>query len=57
MLGIEASHLLTLSQLPLHHRDPFDRMLIAQALTETVPIASRDRMFGLYGVENSWSLT
>ncbi|GAB3567406.1 hypothetical protein GCM10027578_18240 [Spirosoma luteolum] len=49
--------MLTLSQLPLHHRDPFDRMLIAQALTETVPIASRDRMFGLYGVENSWSLT
>jgi PIN domain nuclease of toxin-antitoxin system len=40
--------------LPLHHRDPFDRMLIAQALTENIPIISNDRAFDGYGVTRLW---
>ena len=40
--------------LPRHHRDPFDRLLIAQALDLNVPIVSRDRIFDLYGVQRIW---
>jgi PIN domain nuclease of toxin-antitoxin system len=40
--------------LPLHHRDPFDRMLIAQALTENIPLVSNDRAFDGYGVNRLW---
>jgi len=40
--------------LPRHHRDPFDRLLIAQALDLKVPIVSRDRIFDLYGVPRIW---
>ena len=41
--------------LPLHHKDPFDRMLIAQALLETIPIVSEDVAFDSYGVSRLWS--
>ena len=41
-------------QLPLHHRDPFDRMLVAQARAEGWPIVTRDRVFRKYGVEVVW---
>ena len=37
-----------------HHRDPFDRLLIAQALDLRVPIVSNDRIFDLYGVQRIW---
>ena len=40
--------------LPFHHRDPFDRMLIAQALAEGIPIVTSDRRFAAYGVEVVW---
>ena len=40
--------------LPDHHRDPFDRLLIAQALTEIVSIVSADRFFDTYGVSRLW---
>lgn len=39
------------AQLPWHHRDPFDRMLIAQALTERLPVITTDRIFKRYGVD------
>ena len=48
LLPIEISHVAALSRLPLHHRDPFDRLLIAQAVTEELTIVSRDRKFDLY---------
>ena len=48
------SHLNTLSQLPFHHRDPFDRLIIAQAMVETVPIISTDSFFDLYEVQRLW---
>lgn len=41
-------------QLPLHHRDPFDRLLVAQALAQGQPIVTRDRIFRRYGVDVIW---
>jgi PIN domain nuclease of toxin-antitoxin system len=40
--------------LPLHHKDPFDRLLIAQALVEGIPIVSADTIFDAYGVQRLW---
>jgi PIN domain nuclease of toxin-antitoxin system len=54
LLPIEARHLFPLSRLPYHHRDPFDRLLIAQALTEGLIIITRDPEFGPYGVPLLW---
>jgi PIN domain nuclease of toxin-antitoxin system len=42
------------SRLPAHHRDPFDRLLIAQAQIESIPIISADRIFDAYGVTRLW---
>ncbi len=42
-------------RLPMHHRDPFDRLLAAQALELRIPLLSRDRIFDLYGVERIWN--
>jgi PIN domain nuclease of toxin-antitoxin system len=38
----------------MHHRDPFDRILIAQAIVESVPIVTADRQFARYDVETIW---
>lgn len=54
LLPIETSHIKIVSSLPLHHRDPFDRMLIAQAITENMPIISADSAFDSYGVTRLW---
>ncbi len=40
--------------LPLHHRDPFDRMIIAQALVEGMPVIGRDTAFDAYGINRLW---
>ncbi len=40
--------------LPLHHKDPFDRMLIAQALAESLTLVSNERLFDRYGVVRLW---
>lgn len=50
-LAIQHQHALQAARLPLHHRDPFDRLLIAQALIERIPIMTADRQFKAYGVE------
>jgi PIN domain nuclease of toxin-antitoxin system len=49
LLPIEFPHLLTLEALPLHHRDPFDRLLVAQALREGLTLLTADAAFGAYG--------
>jgi len=54
ILPINLQHLIALTKLPLHHRDPFDRILIAQAIAEDVPIISIDKKFDLYGVNRQW---
>jgi PIN domain nuclease of toxin-antitoxin system len=41
-------------RLPLHHKDPFDRLLIAQALDLRIPLLSADTDFDLYGVKRIW---
>ncbi len=53
-LHIEPKHAAVLSALPFHHKDPFDRMLIAQAIVEGVPIISCDSAFDAYGVARLW---
>jgi len=43
-----------LADLPVHHRDPCDRLLVAQALTDRLPIVTADARFSDYGVEVRW---
>ena len=54
LLPIELRHLFELARLPLHHRDPFDRLLIAQAVVEGIPIVSADPAFDQYPIERIW---
>lgn len=54
ILPIEPSHTAALTTLPFHHRDPFDRLLVAQALVEQIPILSADAAFDVYGVVRRW---
>ena len=54
LLDIRPSHCNTVSVLPWHHRDPFDRLLIATAQTENLTIISRDSHFKSYDVEIIW---
>jgi PIN domain nuclease of toxin-antitoxin system len=54
ILPIELRHLAPLTSLPLHHRDPFDRLLIAQALVEELSIVSADKVFDRYEVSRAW---
>lgn len=54
LLPITLAHLDVLTTLPLHHHDPFDRMLIAQAMIEQVPIISFDVAFDAYPITRSW---
>ena len=54
LLPISYDHLRASEELSRHHRDPFDRLLIAQALSEGIPIATGDRVFAAYGVQVVW---
>ena len=54
ILPIEIRHAAVLTTLPLHHRDPFDRLMIAQAIAEGVPIVSSDANFDQYPVTRIW---
>ena len=54
LLPIEFPHLRLIGTLPRIHRDPFDRMMIAQALAEGIQIVTRDRVFAAYGVQIVW---
>lgn len=53
-LSIETSHLPALVSLPFHHRDPFDRLIICQAIQEKMPVCSIDGNFSRYAVELIW---
>jgi PIN domain nuclease of toxin-antitoxin system len=54
LLGIDLAHASFIETLPLHHKDPFDRLLIAQAILESTPIVSADVAFDSYGVTRLW---
>ena len=49
-LGISDRHMINLQTLPLHHRDPFDRMLIAQCKAEAMPLLTSDAKIACYGI-------
>ncbi len=54
ILNIELPHLLRIEQLPFHHRDPFDRLLISQQIENNLSIISCDKVFDLYEVNRIW---
>ena len=54
ILPIETSHIYSLEGLPDHHRDPFDRLLIAQAIFEEMIVLGSDKMFDKYKVKRVW---
>ncbi|WPF90062.1 type II toxin-antitoxin system VapC family toxin [Cyanobacterium aponinum AL20118] len=54
ILSIELEHIWELKNLPLHHKDPFDRILIAQAIIEKIPILTIDSIFQNYSINTIW---
>jgi PIN domain nuclease of toxin-antitoxin system len=53
-LPVKLEHIYLLNALPMHHRDPFDRLLIAQALYEGIPLISKDEKMKQYDVQCVW---
>ncbi len=54
LLPVTLEHVLTLEKLPLHHRDPFDRLLIAQAVAEQMAVITSDPQMARYPVQVIW---
>ncbi len=54
ILPVEMRHVMASARLPFHHRDPFDRLLVAQAVVEDLPIATGDAVIGRYPVRVIW---
>jgi PIN domain nuclease of toxin-antitoxin system len=54
ILPVSVDHVFRLESLPLHHRDPFDRILIAQSLEEKLPIVTSDLLFARYPIDVIW---
>ena len=54
LLPILPEHIIKLSSLDFHHRDPFDRIVIAQGLVENQVVVSRDKVFDKYGIRRIW---
>ena len=53
-VGISLPHTARVATLPFHHRDPFDRLIVAQAIEEGLSVVSSDRVFNKYGVPRVW---
>ncbi len=51
ILPVNSSHVLKVENLPFHHKDPFDRIIIAQSLTENITLISVDGVFDSYGIK------
>jgi PIN domain nuclease of toxin-antitoxin system len=54
IIPINIEHLLTLSELPRHHGDPFDRLIISQAIAENLTLITRDSGLKKYKVKQQW---
>ena len=54
LLAITAEHATQAAQLPVHHRDPFDRLLVAQAQAESLVLVTKDAILGRYGIAVAW---
>jgi PIN domain nuclease of toxin-antitoxin system len=53
-LPVGAAHAWEVQKLPMHHRDPFDRLVVAQALCEGLPVVTADGRFREYAVDTRW---
>jgi PIN domain nuclease of toxin-antitoxin system len=54
LLPVEPQHSAALIGLPFHHRDPFDRFIVAQAMIEDMPVVSVDQAFDSYPIRRIW---
>jgi PIN domain nuclease of toxin-antitoxin system len=54
LLPVTLPHIQHIATLPFHHKDPFDRMIIAQSLVEKIPLISIDAVFDAYSVQRLW---
>jgi PIN domain nuclease of toxin-antitoxin system len=54
LLNINLYHLNAIVTMPFHHKDPFDRLLIAQSMVERIPILSKDSAFDVYSINRIW---
>ena len=54
ILPIQPNHIIKLSSLKFLHRDPFDRIIIAQSISEDLPVVTSDEIFGEYGARVKW---
>lgn len=54
LLNINLEHLNAIVTMPFHHKDPFDRLLIAQSMVEGIPILSKDSAFDAYSINRIW---
>lgn len=54
LLTVSLEHATATETLPFHHRDPFDRILVAQCQTDSLELASADKMFDQYGINRLW---
>ena len=54
LLSITVEHTVVVAKLPFHHRDPFDRLLIGQAVVERLPLLSADGVFDMYTLNRLW---
>ena len=53
-LAIDMKHTARVARLPFHHRDPFDRLLVAQAIEEELAVVTADPVFARYGMKRVW---
>jgi len=56
-LPVTIAHACAVRKLPMHHRDPFDRMLAVQSSLENLPLITKDPVFSLYGTNHVWNST
>lgn len=54
LLAIDLAHIERVALLPFHHRDPFDRIIAAQALCEDMPLIGKDSALDAYGLQRLW---
>ena len=54
VLNVRLSHINVVANLPLHHRDPFDRLIISQAMVEQIPVVGTDKIFDSYPIQRLW---
>lgn len=54
ILDISTEHLINVAELPFHHKDPFDRLIISQGIIEKLPIISCDNNFHFYNIKIIW---